>query len=279
MRSKTLKAILAHAGLASTLLLLSTGAAFAQQVSLTAQSTGTLLPDGQTVPMWGYACSAPAVAPATCAAANPIAGANINVLTNWSPVVITTTPGSTLTIHLTNSLPAAVPETSLVIVGQLGGGLGNVAQRTTAASPAHATQSATWPIVGDTTGPQFTPPGQSARLQSASEPVGPALTVDLTWANRKSGTYLIESGTHPSIQGAMGLYGVLVVTDPVGLQAYPAVAPTGTSLGNTAVTYNADIPLVLTQIDPVQNAALAPPLTPPGFTETTAWSRPPHGCR
>ncbi len=278
MRSKTLKAILAHAGLASTLLLLSTGAAFAQQVSLTAQSTGTLLPDGQTVPMWGYACSAPAVAPATCAAANPIAGANINVLTNWSPVVITTTPGSTLTIHLTNSLPAAVPETSLVIVGQLGGGLGNVAQRTTAASPAHATQSATWPIVGDTTGPQFTPPGQAARVQSFSTPVGPGLTVDLTWANLKSGTYLIESGTHPSIQGAMGLYGVLVVTDPVGLLAYPAVAPTGTSLGNTAVTYNADIPLVLSEIDPVQNAAVALAVTLPGFTETTVWSGLPGGC-
>jgi len=46
----------------------------------------------------------------------------------------------------------------------------------------------------------------------------------LTWANLRPGTYLIESGTHPSIQGPMGLYGVLVVTDTTTIPAtaYPA---------------------------------------------------------
>ena len=40
------------------------------------------------------------------------------------------------------------------------------------------------------------------------------------------GTYLIESGTHPSIQGPMGLFGILVVTTAPsrrhGGTAYPA---------------------------------------------------------
>ena len=42
-------------------------------------------------------------------------------------------------------------------------------------------------------------------------------TQSLTWANLRPGTYLIESGTHPSIQAPMGLYGVLRVTDPAEL--------------------------------------------------------------
>ena len=43
-------------------------------------------------------------------------------------------------------------------------------------------------------------------------------TNGMTWPGYlQPGTYLIESGTHPSIQGPMGLYGMLVVTTaPVG---------------------------------------------------------------
>ena len=160
MRFNHLKSTLNKAVLAVTILLLGASTSFAQTVNLTAGSSTAALPDGQLVPMWGYTCSAPAVAPATCAAANPLAGLN------WSPVVITTPTGSTLTINLTNSLPAAVPETSLVIVGQLGGGLGVLLQRTTAPSPAHAGLSTSWPIAN--TGATFTPPGQAARVQSFS---------------------------------------------------------------------------------------------------------------
>src|SRR5882762_10404206 len=137
MRSNTLKATLTKAVLAVTVLLLGAGVTFAQSVSLTAAPANASLPDGQMVPMWGYTCSAAAVAPATCAASNPNAGLN------WSPVVITVPPGN-LTINLTNSLPGTVP-TSLVIVGQLGGGLGTP---TSVASPIHAIQGATWPIAG-----------------------------------------------------------------------------------------------------------------------------------
>ena len=211
MRFNTFKSRLIQSVLAASVLLLASGASFAQTVNLTAGASTTTLPDGQVVPMWGYNCSAAAVAPATCRSLNPSAAVG-----TWSPVVITVPPGS-LTISLTNSLPAAVPETSLVIVGQLGGGLGGIPTRTT--SPAHATQDTTWPIA--VTGPQNVPPPQGDRVQSFATPVLAGTTnATLTWTGLKSGTYLIESGTHPSIQGPMGLYGILVVTTaPVGATA------------------------------------------------------------
>src|SRR6202008_3402490 len=151
-------------------------------------------------------------------------------MTGSSSVVITIPTGATggLTINLTNSLPTSVPETSLVIVGQLGGGLGDATQRTTSTSPAHATQDTTWPIAAG--GAQNVPPPQRDRVQSFSTPVGPGATKALSWATLRPGTYLIESGTHSSIQGPMGLYGILVVTTaPAGSTAgtaYPAVGAT-----------------------------------------------------
>src|SRR6516162_11664156 len=121
-----LKSILA----ASVLLLGGRTALAQQQVNLTAAPATATMPDGSAVPMWGYTCGTvnancrPLLQPA------PASGA-------WSPVIITVSSGQDLTINLTNSLPTGVP-TSLVIVGQVGGGLGSV--RTTAQSPAHAAQ-------------------------------------------------------------------------------------------------------------------------------------------
>src|SRR5260370_11385984 len=158
MRSTQFKATLFDvfkAGVTACVLLTASGVSFAQVVNLTAKAATAALPDGQTVPMWGYTCTPAAVAPATCAASNPGAGAN------WSPVVITVPPGP-LTINLTNSLPGAVP-TSLVVVGQLGGGLGTTA--TSMPSPPHPTQTAvTWPIATSATGASFTPPAQGPRV-------------------------------------------------------------------------------------------------------------------
>src|SRR6266576_560010 len=98
----------------------------------------------------------------------------------------------------------------------------------------------------------------------------------LTWLALRPGTYLIESGTHPSIQGPMGLYGMLVVTTApaagVAGTAYPAVGTT------PAVTYNADVPLLLSEIDSVQNTAVAKAVTLTGFSETTVWSGLPGCC-
>jgi hypothetical protein len=120
MDTNVFKSSLIKFGLAASMLLLASGSSLADTVNLTAAPTQAVLQDGQTVPMWGYSCGA-VVGTATCAASNPNAGVN------WSPVVITIPSGTPLTINLTNNLSFpnsnTVP-TSLVIVGQLGGGLG-----------------------------------------------------------------------------------------------------------------------------------------------------------
>ncbi len=273
MRAINSKASLIRSGLAAAVLLVAATVSYAQTVSLTAAPSMAALPDGQGVPMWGYSCGA-AAGGATCAAANPNAGGN------WSPVVITVPTGSSLRIDLTNSLP--VP-TSIVIVGQVGGGLGGAP--TTTVSPVHGPQGPTWPANGPPdSGADCSPgnragagalgtncpPTQPVRVQSFATEVGAGATSDtstgLVWPNLQAGTYLIESGTHPSIQGPMGLYGVLVVTDAATGTAYPGV------------TYASELPLLLSEIDPVQNAAVAAAVATAGFSETRVWSGLPDGC-
>src|ERR1700722_20808559 len=124
----TLKAILKTAAQGASVLLLGAAVAGAQQqINLTAGPATATMPDGSSVPMWGYTCgaavAAPATSTATCAPLNP------NAAGGWSPVVITVPTGATggLSINLTNSLTFtngnSVP-TSIMIVGQVGGGLG-----------------------------------------------------------------------------------------------------------------------------------------------------------
>jgi len=158
----------------------------------------------------------------------------------WSPVVVTVPSGQGLTINLTNNLaftPAAggsansIP-TSIVIVGQVGGGLGGAPTTTVSPSHVNAQGCPSWFIASSATPPgtpcpapqpgsSGTPPVQANRVQSmGTEVAAGAGTTALTWAALKPGTYLLESGTHPSIQVPMGLIGVLVVT----------TAPSGSAL-------------------------------------------------
>ncbi len=279
-------------GLGASVLLMASGAALAQStVGLTAAPTTTTLPDGVTVPMWGYTCGTAAVgttpgvgtAPvnATCVAANPKAAAG-----TWSPVVITvpyTGAGTTLNIALTNSLSFTtagattntVP-TSLMIVGQLGGGLGSGG--TTTASPVHGVQTVTWPVANPANSATNTPTPQLPRVQSFGTEVKAGATTTLSWTNLRPGTYLIESGTHPSIQATMGLYGVLVVTNPATTS--PAFTYNACAAGATTPcdSYDANLPLVLGEIDPLQNATVAAAVATAGFSETAVWSGQPGGC-
>jgi hypothetical protein len=296
MRPNTFKSALIKSGLAASVLLLASGAAYAQSVNLTAAPVNAVMPDGSTVPMWGYSCGAGAVT-ATCAPLNPLSVATTTAPATWSPVVITvpySSTGTSLTINLTNNLTftgASIP-TSLVIVGQVGGGLGSVGTGCTSGttctqSPDHTfTQStATWPIVSSTVA-GGTPPTQGPRVQSFGTEVAAGTTGVLCWGPGcatptpalKPGTYLIESGTHPSIQGPMGLYGMLVVTTaPAGTAAgcaYPGATPTAAC----AVPYNTDISMLMSEIDPVQNAAVNTAVNTAGFNETTVWSGQPGGC-
>ena len=117
------------------------GAAMAQStVSLTAQSTNANLPDGQSVPMWGYFCGTPSGTGVTCTAMN----GSTQSTTAWQPPLIRVPAGATLTITLNNQLSftgTGVP-TSIVIDGQVGGGLGGTPARM--ASPTHAPYGTTW---------------------------------------------------------------------------------------------------------------------------------------
>ncbi|MDT5318415.1 MAG: hypothetical protein QOD88_937, partial [Mycobacterium sp.] len=268
-------------GLAALVLLLTANASQAQTVNLTAASTSTTLPDGQKVPMWGYHCTDAGSSGATCAAANP---AVQTAGTGWSPIVITvpyvgtaTASNTNLTISLTNNLTftgGKIP-TSLTIVGQLGGGLGS--DGTTSASPVHSGGGVTWPSADATT--TSTPPAQVPRVQSFGTEVAAGATTALTWNKLRPGTYLIESGTHPSIQAPMGLYGILVVTttSTTPAQAYPTVA--GMPVTALAVSqYDADLPLVLSEIDQVQNASVDAAVATSGFSETAVWSGLPGKC-
>ena len=262
MQPNYLKNILRTAVHGATVLLLGAGMASAQQqINLTAAATTTTLPDGSVVPMWGYSCGAVVTgSTATCKAANPTA-------TTWSPVIITVPSGQDLAINLTNNLPVppsattGIP-TSLVIVGQLGGGLGVPTKKD---SPNHDNQPTTWPIANS--GAIFTPPAQGQRVQSFSTEVATgASATALTWTKPREGTYLLESGTHPSIQASMGLIGMVVVT------AAPAVSTPGTAYTTggtgTPVTYSADVPLIFSEIDPVQNRAVDKAVNTGGFVET-----------
>ena len=243
MNTKLVIRKLMRTALAASIVLLS-GVAVAASVSvnLTAQRMSTALPDGATVPMWGY-CT-------TGSASCPASPATVGI---WAPGPTIVVPFETalgavnsLTINLTNNLPTP---TSLVILGQLGGGLGTPVK---SAFPQHAGQTTTtWPGnagPADGTAP-FTPPAQGQRATSFATEVAPSATATtLTWANLKPGTYIYETGTLPSVQAPMGLYGVLIVT----------TAPTATAVGQAypTVAYDADTSLLFSEIDPVQNKAV-----------------------
>jgi hypothetical protein len=313
MQTNHSKAILKSAAL--VLAILSSAAAAFGQINLTAAPTTATMPDGTVVPMWGYFCGTPVTgSTATCAALNPASVSTVaTVPSTWSPVVITvpiaTTGATSLTINLTNNLSftptgataANTIPTSIAIVGQVGGGLGVLAQRTTTLSPDHtlAQGCQTWFIASGATPPgtpcpgaqpgSNSPPLQGNRVQSfgtevaaaGATPVAPQVASGsaLTWTNLRPGTYLLESGTHPSIQVPMGLIGVLVVTTaptsgttPTAGTAYPGAAATTTTSAVPAVRYNAELPLEFSEIDPVQNKAVNTAVNTAGFSETKVWS-------
>jgi hypothetical protein len=270
MRSNYLKATLKATSLGTMILLFGAVLASAQvTVNLSANRQIATLSDGTAVPMWGWYCNNPSATPpstsvgaggVTCSAMN---GTVQTAATVWQPplIMVPLASAASLTIVLTNNLPV---ENSLVIVGQVGGNLGAPVRE--GAPRTHNPQTAvTWTT---NIGGSFTPPSQGARVRSFVPEAAAGGTQSYTYTNLKPGTYLIETGTYPSIQVPMGLYGMLVVTTP------PVVAGTTLTAPGTAysgVTYDADVPLLLSEIDPVQNGAVerfvetvagCPPATP-----------------
>jgi large repetitive protein len=266
-----------------------TGSVGTPTVNLTAERMVATLPDGTSAPMWGYCATGwsdgtTAMTLPTTTRTCTSAGATIAAWTPGPTLIVkagSTAAPATLNIQLTNALPTP---TSLVILGQLGGGLGTPMRL---ASPTHSAQTqSTWFVNapcktdGTTACKPFVPPQQADRVMSFGAQVGVnGGSATLSWTNLKPGTYLYETGTHPSIQAPMGLYGVLVVTaEPVLAAAVPpATASTLTagaaypgafpnlganaqlSVGNTPllnVGYDAEAVALLSEIDAVQNAAV-----------------------
>jgi hypothetical protein len=132
--------------------------------------------------------------------------------------------GTNLTINLTNNLDfgtgAQEVPTSIVIVGQLGGGLGSDprAGGTQRLLPLtqHAPQGTTWPGTLGGTGPGdtvFTPPTQVARVRSFATEVAAGHTGALCWGSScggpgakaplRPGTYLRHGAVDPGTDGSL----------------------------------------------------------------------------
>ena len=172
------------------LVLLAAGPALAVDivVNLVAEKVNLTMPGtGEVVPMWGYR----------------LASADPGTATVPGPTIAATTD-DTLTINLTNNLhldPGLTEPTSIVIPGQM-------------ASEADA-MVPTW-TDGSTGGRTST----TQRVRSFTHEASPNGTSTYQWDTLNPGTYLIQSGTHPSVQIQMGLYAVLKVDDAGGGSVY-----------------------------------------------------------
>jgi FtsP/CotA-like multicopper oxidase with cupredoxin domain len=140
-------------------------------VDLVAEQVNVTMPDAVVVPMWKFR-----------QAADP-AGS--------PPPVISATVGDALTINLTNNL--VQEPVSLVINGQ------------------QATESgAMVPVWLDGSFGNRSSTAQRVRSFTHEAALNGG-TASYEWGNLRAGTYLIQSGTHPSVQMPMGLYAVLKV--------------------------------------------------------------------
>ena len=126
----------------------------------------------------------------------------------------------------------------------------------------HDNQGTTWPIANCR--PVFTPPASGPRAVLRHRGERPAADDSAHLDSPCAGTYLLESGTHPSIQGAMGLSAWSLSPSPPGTGT-PGTAYPG-------VNYNADVPLLFSEIDPVQNNAVDRAVNTAGFNETATHS-------
>jgi len=192
--------------------LLAPGVSYAADVYLQTESYSKSLPGaGAGVPMWRFVCDGAA---ATAASAD---NASCSQPSSGS-AQINVAAGEALTVHLNNTLPTPV---SLIVPGQLGGGAGA-------------------PVMA------------GGRVQSfAPEAAATTGTATYSWTSVRPGTYLYQSGTHPSIQVPMGLHGALVVGPTA------ATCTSGQAAYDSATScYNDEVVMLFSEVDPAQNAAV-----------------------
>ena len=148
---------------------------------LTAAENYISQPDGASIYSWGYGCDqthSPTFFPATTyytagrTISRPVTCTDMQVP---GPTLIVT-EGATVTITLTNKLPVAAGNTSLVVPG-----------------------FTVTPVAGT---------GVAGLITQEAEHGG---SVTYTFLANKPGTYSYYSGTQPEIQNAMGMYGAIIV--------------------------------------------------------------------
>ncbi len=169
-----------------------TGTGTAGTFNLTAQDSYLNQPDGEAVYSWGYGCvtgSAPTFVPAA------ITNAFCNTMQVPGPTLVVT-EGQTVTVKLTNNLPAAAGNTSILFPGFQ---LTSTCPNTTANPQGLLTCEAA--------------PGQ---------------TVTYTFTATAPGTHAYYSGTQGDLQIEMGLFGAIIVLP----QTPPSNCANGSTLTN-----------------------------------------------
>jgi len=163
--------------------------------NLTAAATFITQPDGEQIYSWGYGCAGKAT----------FAPPGVFDLVGFCPTgqvpgpTLIVTEGQTVTITLTNNLPAAAGNTSMVFPGF------NVCAATLNTTTGACTGTAT---------------GVAGLLTQEAAPSGG--TVTYTFVATTPGTRAYYSGTQTDLQVEMGLYGAIVVkpnTTPSGCSA------------------------------------------------------------
>ena len=137
--------------------------------NLTAQSAFISQPDGQAVYSWGYGCSS---APSGYAPA-AISGGFCNTMQIPGPTLIVT-EGKTVTVNLTNNLPTAAGNTSILFPG-------------------------------------FTVTASGGVAGLLAQEAAPGGSVTYTFTASTPGTRAYYSGTQGDLQVEMGLYGAIIV--------------------------------------------------------------------
>jgi FtsP/CotA-like multicopper oxidase with cupredoxin domain len=157
-----------------------TGTGAAGTFNLTASASYITQPDGASIYSWGYGCTSsftPSFSPAT----DKIGGASCDGMQIPGPTLIVW-QGTTVTVALTNSLPTAAGNTSILFPGfkvtATGGSVGVLAREA--------------------------PPCPSTGCTAAN-------TVTYTFVADTAGTHAYYSGTQSDLQIEMGLYGALIV--------------------------------------------------------------------
>ncbi len=184
MKTKMMPAVLFGA------LAIAGGSANAVNVSLCAGETTVTMPNGDIVPMWGYASG------------GAMAGVCDGTITVPGPRIDVPVGDTVLNVTLTNTLPdmngVATP-TSLVIPG--------------------LRDAAMVPVFDTTAG---VAPGLRRVRSFTHETSSAGGTAVYNWTGIAPGSYIYESGTHPAVQMQMGLYGAMVHDSAAGV-AYAGV--------------------------------------------------------